>query len=136
MSTPRNTSFIYTGGTRMTRPLPPLPSNAFIDVSATDATRPTLANEDFDALYGSNITPERFVQPLDEVNLCFYASKVHQWVGIVYSTGYPTTEAGPLGCPTQMARRVWLHIRASHVATRRGDRRGAAGFRVCRVGFG
>ncbi|KZT29460.1 hypothetical protein NEOLEDRAFT_602547 [Neolentinus lepideus HHB14362 ss-1] len=68
MSTTLNTSFIYTGGTRMTRPLPPLPSNAFIDVGATDATRPMLANGDFDALYGMKITPERFIQPLDELS--------------------------------------------------------------------
>ncbi|KZT29472.1 hypothetical protein NEOLEDRAFT_603340 [Neolentinus lepideus HHB14362 ss-1] len=68
MSTTLNTSFIYTGGTRMTRPLLPLPSSVFIDVGATDATRPTLANEDFDALYGTKITPERFIQPLDELS--------------------------------------------------------------------
>ncbi|KZT29474.1 hypothetical protein NEOLEDRAFT_1128241 [Neolentinus lepideus HHB14362 ss-1] len=100
MSTTLNTSFIYTGGTRITRPLPPLPSITFIDVGATDGTRPTPANKDFDALYGTKITPERLVQPLNDVNSCFYASKVHRWVGIVYSTGYPTTEAGPLGHPT------------------------------------
>ncbi|KZT29458.1 hypothetical protein NEOLEDRAFT_1238879 [Neolentinus lepideus HHB14362 ss-1] len=95
------TSFIYTGGTWATRPLPQLPSDASIDVGATDATRPTLTNEDFNALNDTNINPEHFAQPFDK--LVPMPHKITNRLGL--STQPALKQPKPVRCD---ARPKWL----------------------------
>ncbi|KZT30168.1 hypothetical protein NEOLEDRAFT_314346 [Neolentinus lepideus HHB14362 ss-1] len=143
MTTTINTSFIFIRGIWCTWPS--------LDASATDATRTTLTNNDFYALPNVNVTPKNSVELSDEVNSCLYASRVElsnkSWLlavvngqqtennrqtGIVHSAYDQATDAAPLGRqrPTQMARRLRTHIRAT---ARREGGRGAAGLQMRRV---